>query len=358
MNLRISDLPELSILHDNDYLVLQNNNKQSYKILFSNFKHALQEKITSKANSCNAMQFAPFAHGHNYSDVWFFPSYTSSDDDVSYCGSFNIAKYFSGENESATYEISVFQPISVMMYDTTSHASVNAHNVGDIQFIASKDFYTYLSVYRKYSIQGNNINIADASFDGFVIPNGTTFNCQANEFQDACKAYSSNHDPFATSFTVPDLNNMFFKCDPGLPASQMTPLSVVSYHNAILNHTHNIIQNGSEMSIKLANLTPIMKKSFKIQTGTINAYYNANYANIEMKNRLSNHIENYFYPGYGRLATKQMANRTLSAQIQPKIEKITLNCNVSEFKCQATGEDSESYPTYVGIQALLYIGKK
>lgn len=361
MNLRISDLDELSTLSDNDLLVLQSNNT-SYKMSFNDFKRELKDKIESSFKvtstiSCEMMQFAPFAHGHNYTDMWFFPSYTSANGN--YCGSFNIVKHLPGNGLSNMHELSVWQPKNLGTNDNVVETSSSSnYHVGDIQFIASSNFKTYLTAYRGYTINNSNIDISLSSFDGFVIPNGATFTCQANEFQDACRAYSPSHDPYATSFTVPNLSNMFFKCDPGLPLASTRPLSVTTYHNALSNHTHTIIQNGDALSIEITNLSPVMKKSYKVQK-IPSTYYNMSFDNQEMKNRLSNHYENCFFPGYSAKASKQMTNRPLiSPQIQPNIQSITLNCSVNGIECQPAGDDAESYPTYINVQALLYIGKK
>ena len=48
MDLRISELPEISSLNDDDYLVLQSRNEDeesSYKISISQFKQAIRNKI-------------------------------------------------------------------------------------------------------------------------------------------------------------------------------------------------------------------------------------------------------------------------------------------------------------------------
>ena len=46
------------------------------------------------------------------------------------------------------------------------------YKIGDIQFLAVKDFFHYLSAYRGYKITNGNIDINNKTFDGFVIPNG------------------------------------------------------------------------------------------------------------------------------------------------------------------------------------------
>ncbi len=63
-----------------------------------------------------------------------------------------------------------------------------------------------------------NIDINSSSFDGYVIPNGATYKCAANDFKDACRLYAPSHSENSTTFTVPDLAG-FFK---GNPAKQTT----------------------------------------------------------------------------------------------------------------------------------------
>ena len=60
------------------------------------------------AAKCDATVFAPFAHGHDYSDMWYFPSYgPNSKNSIAenrnplccmYDGKFKIVKYLPGVN--------------------------------------------------------------------------------------------------------------------------------------------------------------------------------------------------------------------------------------------------------------------
>jgi len=63
-------------------------------------------------------------------------------------------------------------------------SAYNPHKVGDLQFLAlGQSFQTYLTAYRGYTLKEfnngtlTNIDINHSSFDGYVIPNGTTFSC-------------------------------------------------------------------------------------------------------------------------------------------------------------------------------------
>lgn len=83
---------------------------------------------------------------------------------------------------------------------------------------ANCPFEDYLIHYRRYSLKqyGDNwnIDIYSDSFDGYVIPNGTTFNCGQEDFKEACSIYAIGNDEMATSFTVPNLSS-FVKGNPG-----------------------------------------------------------------------------------------------------------------------------------------------
>ena len=106
-------MPELSALGDDDCLVLQRkvgSQKQSFKISFADFKKQFLEKFKTidlkSAAFCDAGQFAQFAHGHDYSDFYYFSSYgPNSFNDVLSCrnpsnciydGTFNVVKYLPG----------------------------------------------------------------------------------------------------------------------------------------------------------------------------------------------------------------------------------------------------------------------
>ena len=159
MDLRISELPEASSLNIDDYLVFQKDTI-SYKIPISNFISVLQSNTHLKSSaSCESTQFAPFAHGHDYTDFWFFPSYpTSSSIDsrqISCCGHFNVTKYLPGYENSISSSLCIWQPLddNKSIYEKLS--SYERYEIGDIQFVATYNFDNYLSNYRKYDIKNN-----------------------------------------------------------------------------------------------------------------------------------------------------------------------------------------------------------
>ena len=110
---------------------------------------------------------------------------------------------------------------------------------------------------------GGNININDSSFDGFVIPNGKTFSCASDKFKTACRLYAGNEN--ATQFTVPALPK-FFKCDPGLPASTMSPMASIPGRTVFLGHSHDgkvTLDSPVEMQVDHAD--------FHLTTGLVGA---------------------------------------------------------------------------------------
>ena len=355
MNLRISELSELSSLGDDDFLILQRNegnDKKSYKIAFSDFKKQFIETFNSKyvksAGQCNESQFAPFAHGHDYSDVWYFPSYgpasknSNPENRSSLCcicnGTLDVVKYGPGVGTSEISQLSVWSP-RVRTGVKNELAVYSQYKIGDLQFLAVKDLFHYLSAYRGYKITNGNIDINSQSFDGFVIPNGQQIKCSSNTFKGACKAYAGNQ--YATSFKLPDLTNTFFACDPGLPQTTMKALSVIPFNNAIPEHNHGgqITQFSDNVEFKLTNIG----------------------FSVRQTNTTSNAMSYPQCVAGGGNAKSQIQSVPVGGYVNndsvcPKITKADIKCSVTSMKCNETGEDQESFPDYCGIQALLYIG--
>ena len=367
MDLRISELTELSSLNDDDYLVLQRNDgvrKQSYKISFNNFKSQFQKKINTlgigSAAYCNAIQFAPFAHGHDYSDIWYFPSYGPQSHNVdpvnrsSLCcinnGEFNIVTYKPGIDQKQQTTIQVWQPplTNTFINEVSAYNLHYMHKVGDVQLLAVNDFNTYLTSYRKYEMTNGNVNIYPSSsqyvFDGFVIPNGQTFTCAYNKFKSACKAYSSSHNENATSFTVPNLLDTFFKCDPGLPASQVQPLASIQSTNGMPAHTHSsrVMSSSSSSALEL----PPMQLA-------VRATQNVSETLVTNRPQFRNSVH---YAKSGRLATPA-TSFVNSDDVCPRIMALNLTCDIeSTAICQSSGEGGNVYPNHTHMQLLLYIG--
>lgn len=360
MNLRISEMPELSALEDSDYLVLQRksgSNKQSYKISFADFKTQFLNNFNvvsvKSAASCDIAQFAPFAHGHDYSDFWYFSSYgpdsfnRDSNNRSALCciynGKFNVVKYLPGINQKSVHSISAWQPPSIekIIDETGSYGMSYLYKPGDIQLLAVKDFMSYLTAYRHYEISENNININSSTFDGFVIPNGETFNCATTAFKSACRLYSTSKTENATSFTVPDINDIFVKCDPGLPASQMQPLQTVNYSNVLVQHDHGgKLTRGSNDNIEL-ELNNVVFSVRPTKNG----------------DKSKDQYKNAIHHGYETSEDAPMISYDEYEKYKPGIKEINLTCDVSISECTESGDDEQSYPEYRHVQALLYIGK-
>lgn len=377
-NLRISELPKLSALNDDDYLIIQDGTI-SKKVKFSTFKKFFFTEFNrigiGTAASCDSMQFAKFAHGHDYTDFWFFPTYgPSSQNPIDYYkhpeksdpdgnhivhdGNFVITKYGPGYGMSATYTMPVYQPPAVSRID--SELSVyNRYKPGDIQNLAVNDFNTYLTAYRNYSLANyggkQNIDIYDESFDGFVIPNGATMTCNTGDFQDACRLYAVGGLPTATSFTVPNLEDMFFKGDPGLPTSQVRPMSIVPGHTALPQHNHGgrCIQNGdnNSVTVPLNNITFQVRGSGTTGAQFLNCVHACGYTGNSMTPLEFNNSQS------------SGSSRRIPASMMPKFTRITIDGAIDGVKCETSGDgednvDQEPLPDCIPIQMLLYIGKK
>lgn len=356
-DLRISELPELSALGDDDYLIIQRreSSQQSYKVKFSDFKTNFLSKFNSigvgSASKCDAITFAPFAHGHDYSDMWYFSSYgPNSKNSIAanrnplccmYDGKFKIVKHLPGLNQKQTYEISAWQPPvkNELCDETVLYAQ---YKVGDLQLIASKNFNNYLTSYRNYRLVDNNIDITHSSFDGFVIPNGQTFRCSASQFREACQMYAGN--PNAMSFTVPNLSNTFFKCDPGLPEYQMKALDTINFHNAMPSHDHNdrLIANANSFSFQINNM------QFELR--------GSNYTGDQYQNCVHHGKPGSTEKSASSYVKERDANGVPTYDVYPAIQTINLTCNIKDIECLEYGQNKESYPDYTSIQALLYIG--
>ena len=343
---KISELPEKDEVSPDAYLVFERGTT-SYKISYENFRQYVVQNLSAYIGLGNmafkdSNEYSKFSHSHNYSDFFFFPSYGPQSNNNEYktpeqcqaLGQFTIINYFPGENISCVNNISVCMPSrKVISVDET--LSYEPHLIGDIQMLGiCCDFQTYLTAYRKYTLKnyGNkkNIDINDDSFDGFVIPNGTTFNCSRNDFQDACIAYSNTKDPFATSFTVPDINT-FVKSNPGQTLNNA--MQNIPYQNGLANHNH-ISSDGKQQIngsyiVDPLNLPPITFYQFSSETGQFG-------------------IPQFLHGGKGSQSTPSYLS----------ITGAKINAIVNGLSCNTAGTNDESYPPYNSIPILIYIGKR
>lgn len=339
-SMKISELPLLSAATNTSWFVIERGTT-SYRISYSDLKNYIFNNIDAVMNLGSIVhhdteEYSKFAHGHDYTDFWFFPSYGPQSNNDEYkslakCqhyGTFNIRRFWPGVNKSYLSSIAVCAHEFQDKFENQLSA-YNPRKVGDLQFLAlGQSFETYLTKYRGYTLKSfnnnslRNVDISKDSFDGYVIPNGTTFSCRASQFKQACLTYAGNEN--ATEFTVPSLDS-FFKCNPGIQKTDA--MEHFQHQVGIKQHNH----------------------SGKIQTDyTINPLYlNLGQAH-QFTSSTGNAVKGFVHSGYGSNST--FANLSVvSIEIQAQTEKITV---------KPIENDDEPYPNYNDIQALVYIGDK
>lgn len=170
-----------------------------------------------------------------------------------------------------------------------------------------------------------NVDIHSENFNGYVIPNGTTFTCEIDEFQDACEKFSSSKQKSATSFTVPVLRD-FPRLNPNIDSGlNSNELSVVPYENILPSHTHKVTGD-------VANPNKYMLSNITLT-----------------------------YPGSdaGLLPDRVHVKNDINGTLPFKIKNISLSCTLN---CDVVSSDHnldvESYPTHIKIPSLIYIGQK
>lgn len=341
---KISELERTSRLRDEDYLVVERSNT-SYKISFANLKRYIGENLARMLNLQSmafkeSTEFAKFAHGHDYSDFWFFPAYGPDSKNPTYptldncqkVGEFKVTRYLPGKNRSETRVIQAAVPsYQHIVIDQVSGAE--RFHAGDLVFIGCSKFEIYLKDYRKYSIipyagGHQNIDINAESFDGFVIPNGTTFSCSSSTFKDACKIYSSSKQEDATAFTVPNLTT-FFKCNPGV--QKTNAMQQIPFQNALPSHQHDgVLKTNYTIDPLILDLDSFWQYSGNTKSG----------APVPLWVHGSNH---------GSIASKQTEIR---------LNNIELEASVKSASIEDMKDNIESHPKYNSVPCLLYIGKK
>ena len=345
---KLSEIDVVSTLAADDLLIFERG-QESFKIRYEDFKSYIASCLSSQlsvgsAALCNNSDFALFAHWHDYTDLSFFPSYgMNSPDPVlpvtsSYTiGKFEIIKNLPGYNEYSYNTITVDVPLK-QTYIDNQLTGYNPHSIGDLLFIDTGNLTLeeYLTSIYGASLADyagvQNIDINSQSFDGFVIPNGTTFSCQQNEFTDACKVFSSTKKETATRFTVPVLDS-FFKVNPGLRKTD--PTQKIPHHNAIVQHDHGGNINSNYTYSPLV----VNTGQFKINTSltkqsTSNHNFMANYVHYWM---------------YDQPAKK----KTIM-----EITKVSINAEVNSMNMKESGSTDEVYPPYDHTAVLMYIGVK
>lgn len=226
-SMKISELSLLSEIPDDACFAIEVNRDgqhTTYKLPYRQLRDAALRQLSSMLQFGDMAyqdsgNYAYAAHGHDYSDFWFYPSYGPQSDNImckaaESCvafGRFDIVKYLPGTNAHISNSISVCVPKSLQ--DTTDETlQYDPKSVGDLQMLAmSCTFEHYLTAYRGYVLKNyggkQNIDISHSSFDGYVIPNGSTFTCKSSEFSAACELYATDgKGANSTSFTVPCLS--------------------------------------------------------------------------------------------------------------------------------------------------------
>lgn len=311
------------------------------------FKKNVFDRLTARLNLKSAAflgkdDLSLFAHGHNFSDVDFFPSYGPQSDNGVYnlvescdfLGNIDIKKFGFGES-SISNSISVY----IKKYTETIRdeaAKYKRFEVGQLEFFGAQNMRTYLTNILGQSIISyngrENIDIFSENFRGFVVPNNTTFTCARNEFREACRIFAGNPD--ATSFTVPRLDG-FFRANNNTDSTlDNNEIQSVGFFNALADHGHsmpNTTAGGAQtVTVKLPNL---LIQSAADQSATNNVFESHN---------VSTSVCNCWVP--------------------IKITNLTItSTSINNLQCgNAIGAtvDQEAYPPYIEIPALIYIGER
>lgn len=176
----------------------------------------------------------------------------------------------------------------------------------------------------KFKQYGNkwNIDINDPSFNGFVIPNGTTFPCEQEQFTDACRYFSGNPDD--TQFTVPNMEG-FFRVNNNTDSTfDGHECSAIGFSNAMQSHKHTFQpEEIGEQVIKIPEL--------ELKADGQGSITNHNVFVSRCKCKLPIFIK--------KLEIKSVGD-------------VSLSCG----QAMSNEKDLESYPAFNDIPALIYIG--
>ena len=114
-SVKLSDLPVLSSLADNSYIVVENG-ASSFKVPYSKFRQSMMSQLDQvmqlgTMSQHDLEEYSKFAHGHDYTDFYFFPSYGPQSNNAKYkdestcikCGTFSIVKHLPGSNKKRVH---------------------------------------------------------------------------------------------------------------------------------------------------------------------------------------------------------------------------------------------------------------
>ena len=335
---KLSQLERTQHLSKDDLIVIEQEDA-SYKLTYAQLLSIVAGKMKPQfgtAAFCEASQFAKFAHGHDYSDFDFFSSYDPRSEDVEKIGDFKIMKYTPGEDRHISSTVTMYQSLA-FDYDIDDEAKKYINSVksaGDILLLSFNNptctFKDYLMACRNVSaFTSTNIDISDTNFDGYVLPNGDTFTCGADEFKDACKAFAG--DPYATSFTVPDLHQQFVKLSDKPSDVTFQP---VEGHTAMPSHRHALtpIYTDGKTIVNLGRMT--LQTSMPPDAGVPSLKKDSRYAHFICKENQK----------------KDVPVAVTNIQLDGQITKVEV------LPSKSTALDS--YPTNDSVFALMYIGQR
>lgn len=293
-------------------------------------------------------EYAKFAHGHNYSDFWFFPSFgpqsKNKSIDVDYTnpascdlyGVFNVTKYGPGIDVLSTNSISVYAPKQVVV-SVDQTINYNPHTIGDLQHFTMTNctFETYLTGnpadgYCGYKLDRSgavaNIDIYSSSFDGWVVPNGKTYSCGANDFKAACRIFSGSET--ATSFTVPNLYS-FVSCNPA--NVETNAIEQRSCRNGVAPHMHQLQTSyfGTDDPLRFS------LGQFAFTTSSTSSKQVANFV-------------------HGATGTDDNTLKKTTITI----DLITINAIINGITVNDSMTADETYPKHFIMPTLIYIGEK
>ena len=176
----------------------------------------------------------------------------------------------------------------------------------------------------------------DSENDGYwAYPKGQVIECRPYDFKQACKLYGNqNKDGNDTSFTMPCLSN-FLSLNPGIQTNDS--MKKVLYQQGLPRHKHDIVNSS------------IVDDPTTTQTLTAMATI-------------------YSWKGAGSDGTQQHRPHHNGSQgsnvktfIGPHAVKWKLNdaSEIGLYPKESTecGEIGESYPSYVDVPIIVYIGK-
>ena len=227
---RVSELERLSSCRPGDEFLISRQYNLSSDRLFS--RRLKYESIISDAieNLCASLHLSSAAfvekadysrkgHGHDYSTVYIYARPLSTISAASgidiYPDAVEPIAKLDALNNGVLNTVVMYSPGQA--YNKVGYTP----DIGELKFFARKQLHV--------------VDINDASFDGWVYPDGAEY--RRSDFP---QAYSVYGDGQSETFRVPLLSN-FIKLNPGVDMSD--PLKKVQASNgAIIAHTHGVPQ--------------------------------------------------------------------------------------------------------------------